>query len=224
MNPVAVRVGRGVVAGMVAVTMTWGSLMLVAWMNDDPSPTAHEEAHEGRRTVPVLPPPTPPTPSDAPSRDPSAADASRPAAVPSVTAPSPAPPQIAGLAPTAGPGGMPLGGPGGSLPSMGTLPGSSLPDEAVSEATVAARPKSRPKPRYPLLAQRQGVEGSVTLRLRIDASGRVVDAVVVKSDPPGTFDDAALQTARRYRFTPARRGGEAVDSTLQQTIRFELQP
>jgi protein TonB len=107
---------------------------------------------------------------------------------------------------------------------MGALPGAELPAEAADSATqTPARPRSRPKPRYPRLAQRQGLEGFVTLRLRIDAAGRVTDAVVVKAEPPDVFDDAALQTARRYRFSPARRGGEAVESTLQQTIRFELQ-
>lgn len=118
---------------------------------------------------------------------------------------------------------MPLGSLGGTLPSMGRLPGSNLPTTADEGRVVPARPRSRPKPRYPRLAQRQGIEGSVTLRLRIDASGHVQDAVVVSATPAGVFDDAALQTARRYRFTPARRGGEAVASTLQQTIRFELQ-
>ncbi len=63
----------------------------------------------------------------------------------------------------------------------------------------------------------------MTVRLRIDATGRVADAVVVKSEPRGVFDDAAMATARRYRFTPARRDGEPVETTLQQTIRFELQ-
>ena len=119
---------------------------------------------------------------------------------------------------------MALGAPGGGLPSMGTLPGSDLPSDALAdEREIPARPKSRPKPTYPRLAQRQGIEGFVTLRLRIDANGAVQDAVVVSAEPPGVFDEAALQTARRYRFTPARRGSEAVATTLQQTIRFELQ-
>ncbi len=217
------RVLQWLAAGVVAVGMTVGSLAVVAWMNDDPSPTPHEETHGGPRPVPVMPPP-PPARTEAPSFEPAAADAVAPTPAPSVSAPSPAPPQLSGLAPTAGPGSIALGMPGGGLPSMGTLPGSDLPSEAlVEEREIPARPKSRPKPTYPRLAQRQGIEGFVTLRLRIDANGAVQDAVVVSAEPPGVFDDAALQTARRYRFTPARRGTEAVDTTLQQTIRFELQ-
>lgn len=221
--PPLLRLARAAVAGSVAVLMTGGSLALVSWMNDDVAPMRHDEETSGPRTIPLAPPPAPPPHNDAAVDPTPAADATLSAPVPAVAAPSPAPPQLVGLAPTAGPGTMALGSIGGGLPSMGTLPGSDLPTtEAVAEQ-IAARPKSRPRPTYPRIAQRQGIEGFVTLRLRIDASGRVEDAVVVKAEPPGVFDDAALNTARRYRFTPARRGSEAVASTLQQTIRFELQ-
>lgn len=221
--PPLLRLARGAVAGSVAVLMTGGSLAVVSWMNDDLAPTRDERESTGPRTIPLAPPPPPPKRSEAPPEPTPAADAALATPAPSVAAPNPAPPQIAGLAPTAGPGGMALGSYGSGLPSMGTLPGSDLPVTKVEGEQTAARPKSRPRPTYPRIAQRQGIEGFVTLRLRIDATGRVEDAVVVKAEPAGVFDDAALQTARRYRFTPARRGGEAVASTLQQTIRFELQ-
>lgn len=223
MNPAALRVVRWTGAFAVAVSMTGGSLALVAWMNDDPSPTQHEAEHAGPRPVPITAPPPPPTPSPVSSFDSAPAQAAASAPAPSVAPPAPAPAQIAGLAPSLGPGGMPLGRAGGSLPSMGTLPDSGLAEVPQETQTTQARPRSRPKPRYPRIAQRQGIEGFVTLRLRIDATGRVEDAVVVKSKPDGVFDDAALQTARRYRFTPARRGGEPTATTLEQTIRFELQ-
>lgn len=223
MNQAVARLSRWAVASGVAVTMTFGSLAVVAWMNDDPSPQSHEADHGGPRPVPVMPPPPPPTPSEAPAVPSTAAPASSEAPVPPVAPPAPAPPQIAGLAPSAGPGSMPLGVGGNGLPSMGTLPGSDLPATQADGRVTPARPRSRPKPRYPRLAQRQGIEGAVTVRLRISAAGRVEDVVVVSSEPPGVFDETAVQTARRYRFSPARRGGEAVASTLQQTIRFELQ-
>lgn len=223
MNPVALRLLRWSGALMVAVSMTVGSLALVVWMNDDPSPTQHEAEHAGPRPVPVLAPPPPATPSPVSSSSSMSAEsaASRPAL--SVAPPAPAPPQLAGLLPSAGPGGMAVGGTGSGLPSMGTVPGSGLAEGSAESQSTQARPRSRPKPRYPRIAQRQGIEGFVTLRLRIDARGRVQDVAVVKSEPSGVFDDAALATARRYRFTPARRGGEPVATTLQQTIRFELQ-
>jgi len=222
-NPLALQLVRWTSAFIVAVSMTAGSLALVAWMNDDPSPMQHEAEHEGPRPIPVIAPPPPPTPSPASSSSSMSADAAASTPAPSVAPPARAAPQLAGLAPSAGPGGMPAGQVGGSLPSMGTLPGSGLSETPAQTQTTQARPRSRPKPRYPRSAQRQGIEGFVTLRLRIDATGRVEDAVVVTSEPDGVFEDAALATARRYRFAPARRDGEPVETTLQQTIRFELQ-
>jgi len=218
------RLVRWSASATVALVMTGGSLALVAWMNEDPSPPAHEPEHAAPKAVPLMAPPTPPAPRESAVSDAPLAEGASQTPMPSLAPPRPAPPRVSGLAPTAGPGTIALGAPGGSLPSMGTLPGSDLPSQGlVEKQLVPAKPKSRPRPRYPRLAQRKGIEGHVTLRLRIDATGRVEDVVVVEGEPPGVFDDAAMQTARRYRFTPARRGGEAVASTLQQTIRFELQ-
>ncbi len=218
------RLARWSAAAIVAMSMTAGSLAVVSWMNDDPLPQQHQAERLGPRAIPVVAPPPPRSPDQTRTAQAPVFAAAAATPAPLVPAPEAAPPQVSGLAPTAGPGTLSLGLPGGGLPSMGALPGSELPTEAVARGQqTPARPRSRPRPRYPRLAQRQGVEGFVTLRLRIDAAGRVVDAVVVKSEPDDVFDDAALQTARRYRFTPARRGGEAVESTLQQTIRFELQ-
>ncbi|MEM6296262.1 MAG: TonB family protein [Myxococcota bacterium] len=214
--------GRAALGSAVACGMTLGSLMLVAWMNNDPGLGEEEPARAQPKSVPVLPPPPEPTPTLSDDALPDAPTPSATAPTPSVAPPTPAPPQIAGLAPAAGPGTLRIGG-GGSLPSMGTLPGSDLPAVADEGEETPARARTRPSPRYPALAQRKGLEGSVTVRLRVDENGRVTQAVVVKSDPPGVFDDAALGAARLYRFSPARRGGNAVASTLQQTIRFELQ-
>ncbi len=221
MNALA-TLGRIAVASVVAGGMTLGSLLVVAWMNDDRAQREEEPARAQPRTVPVLPPPPEPTQTASDDALPEAPTQSAAAPTPSVAPPTPAPLQIAGLAPAAGPGTLRIGG-GGTLPSMGNLPGADLPSTADEGEETPARARTRPAPRYPAIAQRKGLEGSVTVRLRVDETGRVTQAIVVKSDPPGVFDDAALGAARLYRFAPARRGGEAVASTLQQTIRFELQ-
>jgi len=187
-------------------------------VDDEPEPAL------AVRSVPLTPPPEPAEPDPLVSPEPATA-ASAEAAPSPVDPPTPSPPALAGLAPSAAPGSLALG-PIGGLPSVSGLP--QIEVEAAADApeeapTTPARATSRPAPQYPSLAQRRGLEGYVTLRLRIDARGRVVDAVVVDAEPEGIFDAAAKRAARRYRFTPARSGTRAVASTLQQTIRFELE-
>lgn len=74
------------------------------------------------------------------------------------------------------------------------------------------------RPRYPLRARTQGISGKVYLVLRIDRRGHVDKAAVQQVDlmtlgKPGqmagwrkTFGDAALQTARQWRFSVPTRG------------------
>ncbi len=94
---------------------------------------------------------------------------------------------------------------------------------SVETVDRPARPLSRPTPSYPPAARKNRTEGFVRVRLRVDAGGRVLDAVVVESEPPGVFDQVALDAARRYRFEPASRKGEPIESTLEQRIVFRLQ-
>jgi protein TonB len=155
------------------------------------------------------------------------------------TAPAPVDvttPRSAGLAPMPKQSAL-VGGPAGSiapsaiggLPIVGAELGTGHTGEIEIGATpepdepdVAAKPLVRPSPRYPRAAQRSGVEGHVIVRMRIDERGRVVDVAVVEGTPPDVFDEVALQTARTYRFSPARRGGKAVATTVQQRIVFRL--
>lgn len=216
---------RGTFGAVVSVVLTLLSLQLVASLNAGAQVQPPEPLLPAR-TVPLAPPPPElePPPSVVDSSSEPLAPTEAPA--PPVDAPPPAPPQVsalAGLAPTAGPGSLAVG-PMGGLPSVAGLPKLATPSESSEsgEPDTPARAVSRPAPAYPALAQRRGIEGYVTLRLRIDERGRVTDAVVVKSEPEGTFDKTATATARRYRFTPARANGKPVASTIEQTIRFEL--
>ncbi|WP_437817875.1 TonB-dependent receptor domain-containing protein [Sorangium sp. So ce1078] len=59
-------------------------------------------------------------------------------------------------------------------------------------------------PVYPPEAEKQGMEGSVTLQLDIDRNGRVKQAVVVESAGHG-FDESAVAAAQKLEFEPARR-------------------
>lgn len=67
-----------------------------------------------------------------------------------------------------------------------------------------------------------GSQGRVRLRLLVRSDGSVghVDVVVPSGEPE--LDRAAAEALRRWRFEPARRGGEPVDSYYLVWVSFEL--
>jgi protein TonB len=77
------------------------------------------------------------------------------------------------------------------------------------------------KPPYPDSARKDGLEGQVTLKLFIDATGRVTRAQVLRGAGHG-FDEAAVEGARHLRFKPARFGDEAVATEITYTMTFLL--
>jgi protein TonB len=92
-----------------------------------------------------------------------------------------------------------------------------------TQVTVLPRPLGCEIPRdeYPPDANRAGFEGRVVLRLVVDAEGRVADAAVVE-DPGHGLGAAAIRSVKAHcRFEPARRGGDAVSTSLRYTVRYE---
>jgi protein TonB len=91
---------------------------------------------------------------------------------------------------------------------------------------ISARPIGgyQVKPRYPESARRRGIEGTVLLKMRITAQGRVEDVQVARSAGHPDLDESAMEAVRRWRFEPARRNGEPVaeDAVLLPVV-FQLQ-
>lgn len=87
--------------------------------------------------------------------------------------------------------------------------------------------KAEPLPfRYPLELYEKGVEGDVTLRLRIDTAGGVVAESVSVAETSGNakLDAAALEGAPALLFRPAKLGGRAVPLTVLFPVRFRVPP
>lgn len=89
-------------------------------------------------------------------------------------------------------------------------------------ATRSAALLAYDQPRYPAAAQRQGVEGSVTLRIDVDPNGVPTDIGYASRSGNIALDRAALVAARDWRFRPATRDGRAVASTVNVPVDFRL--
>lgn len=80
-----------------------------------------------------------------------------------------------------------------------------------------------PSPSYPRMSRRAGEEGTVMLRVRVLADGRPSSIDVAESSGHPRLDEAARETVRNWRFTPARQGDTPIDSWLRVPIAFRLQ-
>jgi protein TonB len=77
------------------------------------------------------------------------------------------------------------------------------------------------KPVYPELARKAEIEGSVTLLVTVNEDGRVIEARVGYSDAE-IFNQAAVEAAFGYIFSPAEQNGIPVKATVAVTFRFTL--
>lgn len=79
-----------------------------------------------------------------------------------------------------------------------------------------------PKPVYPALSRRMNEEGRVVLRVQVRADGNAAEVQLHTSSGSPRLDQSALDTVRRWKFVPARRGDEAVAATVLVPIVFSL--
>lgn len=86
---------------------------------------------------------------------------------------------------------------------------------------VLPRPLAEVVLRYPDSAAAQDLSGRVVLLLLIDELGVVVEATVIEAEPPGYFEDAAIESFRDVLFQPAQRNGRAVKSRLPVEVTFD---
>lgn len=89
-------------------------------------------------------------------------------------------------------------------------------------ANMEVVPLVRVPPMYPKRALRMKKEGFVTMRFTIDAQGLVLDIAVIEAEPPGMFEDAAMNALKKWKFKPKIVNGKAVIQQGEQTINFTL--
>ncbi|HPP47682.1 MAG TPA: TonB family protein, partial [Accumulibacter sp.] len=79
-----------------------------------------------------------------------------------------------------------------------------------------------PVPHYPEAARRLGQEGRVLLRVRVSAQGTPLAIDIRQSSGFPRLDEAARSAVAHWRFVPARRGDEAVESSVLVPLQFRL--
>jgi len=110
-------------------------------------------------------------------------------------------------------------------------PVAAIPLESKPSAPVAldTQPDFRadylnnPRPPYPMVARRMGYHGKVVLNVEVLAEGRAGQVQLYASSGHDILDNAALQTVKGWRFTPARRFGQAVTEWFLVPINFSLE-
>lgn len=116
------------------------------------------------------------------------------------------------------------------------------PSVVADKKPVVKKPEAKPKPaaklnrdpsplasnqapKYPPQALRSGVEGSVSVRVEVDANGNPTDVTVVErsGERSRDLDRAVTNAVREWRFEPAMKDGKAVAGAVVVPVDFKSQ-
>jgi protein TonB len=114
------------------------------------------------------------------------------------------------------------GGTGYGTGGIGYGNGIGTGNDVTTEKRAGVSYAYSPKPEYPDSARHEGHEGTVVLRVLVDANGRSKSLGVDRSSGFQTLDKAALNTVRHWRFNAARHGDQHVESWVKIPIVFRL--
>lgn len=93
---------------------------------------------------------------------------------------------------------------------------------AITEPVFNAAYLNNPAPAYPALARNRGIEGRTMLQVQVTQQGEARAVAVVRSSGSEALDNAALDAVKRWRFVPARRGGEVIEAKVLVPVEFKL--
>ena len=104
--------------------------------------------------------------------------------------------------------------------AMALLPAATGAQDAA-QGSVKAKVLSQVQPAYPEAARRDGAEGIVVARIRVDAEGNV-RGVTIRRSPHEALSDAAEKALRQWKFQPPERDGKPVAFTAMYEFEFRL--
>lgn len=94
---------------------------------------------------------------------------------------------------------------------------------SITPPDFSAKYLDNPSPPYPVFARRAGEQGKVILRVYVTTAGTAETVQVRTSSGSIRLDEAALETVRRWKFVPAKRGDEPVAAWVLVPISFKLE-
>lgn len=185
------------------------------------------ELIEASQPVVAPAPPVPPPPQPAPRQPPPKPlpkPTPRPAPAPMAPAtPDPAPPLAAAITLPPVTSGAPSTDTAPSVAEVSSPAPTAAPaPPRVDLPSSSADYLNNPPPPYPPLSKRMGEQGQVVVRARIEANGTASQAEIRTSSGFERLDRAALETVKRWRYVPGKRGGVPEAMWFNIPIRFVL--
>ncbi len=77
-------------------------------------------------------------------------------------------------------------------------------------------------PVYPRFERDQGIEGMVTVEMKVDENGMVVEANVLSTMGPDSFAESALDAVRQFVFEPPTENGQPTTIWVRLRIKFRI--
>lgn len=94
---------------------------------------------------------------------------------------------------------------------------------AITEPVFNATYLHNMPPVYPDEARRKGVQGKVLLVVKVTPQGNAMDISIAHSSGYRLLDTAARDAVSHWRFVPARRDGQIVESRVIVPVEFRLE-
>jgi TonB family protein len=94
---------------------------------------------------------------------------------------------------------------------------------SAQELTQGPSPKVPIQIKYPDFAKQKSLKGFVEIAAVINTSGFVEHIEIIKSQPPGVFDDYVKNEIRKIQFQPGLEKGKVVSQQWVQKVRFEYE-
>jgi len=96
------------------------------------------------------------------------------------------------------------------------------PQAASDQVELPSYAVTNPSFVYPVMANVQGVEGKLVMRVQVLADGRPGEMLLKQSSGNGILDQDAREQLARWRFNPARKNGQAVTAWVDVPVTYRL--